>query len=371
MSSLIIPKENILQKVNLFRNSAIARKKILLGFLETNNINQFIIEKILNLESIEKNKNNNFYTYWCDGGLSWFYWFDKSKDYTEEDKLSMTFSNLKFNYLCNDIHMWQNKTKELYSIVQEIQEFILTNLEISTRIEITNFDYNKNTIPEFDFSYNSSGKLKEPNFNIKLIIDIGNEMEGGARKPKKNKKTRVYDFLKLKQELKVLKTEDSYIKKFFEDQHFSIEQLPIIDKKIIVEFNLEYIQPNFNLESFKNKYLIISTSTELNRKNLNRLNDIGLLTFSYLNTTKTEIESGLNVEKVRQLYMMRYLKSKHINISDYLQSLITTYRELYQNQKSFNIFFIEKIEEIANSIKSPYFSNFIDFIDKYLFKKPL
>lgn len=359
MTSLIPVKENIVQKVNLFRNSAISRKKLLLGFLETNGINNLITEKILNLE--KENKNNNNYTYWCDGGLSWFYWFDKNKNYTEEEKISMTFSNLKFNYLCNDIMIWQEKTKELYSIVADIQEYIAYNLQINTTIEETNFNYKKGALPEFDFSYNYS-KLKEPFFNIKIILDI---TTGGARKPKKAK---AFD-LREARDMKKNKIEDDYIKNFFSDISFSMDNLIILDKKIVLEFNIEYIQPSFNIPSFKLKYLLISPSSSDNRKNLNRLNDNGLLTFSYLSTSKTEVESGLNVDKIRQKYMLEYLKSKHRNFYDYLLEIINIYNDLYEKQWSYNTFFIEKIYDIANSHSFPYYSNFIDFADKYFMCK--
>lgn len=391
MASLI----NIQEQVNLFRNKAYQTKKNLFSFLETFKIiegehplaiNDYITDKFLLLE---KNINNqNEYTYWIDGGLSWYYWYKKNlKQANDEEIVSMSICNLKFHYIFNEILSWNNKTKELYFLTIELQKLLKTK-GIDSEIVITNFSYTPNSVPEFDFKYSLSPS-KEPFFNIKLILK--SDIKSGGAKAPKGKIDR--NLLKLKREaFKKYRAEEIKEREIenFKDgiSNFNISDLPSLHDKIIVEYQLEYFSPNENknkqkkpldITLFKDYYIdeyesFVEYSSFLSplfaRKLLNRLNLIGMLTYSYLNTARAEIESGINIEKIRQtLFFDKMLDlydyKPKLMISGTFDTIMKYYEEVFSNFRSYNMFFSEKLENLMLEYNLHNYAKFIDLTDKY------
>jgi hypothetical protein len=118
--------------------------------------------------------------------------------------------------------------------------------------------------------------------------------------------------------------------------------------------------------------------------NVNRLNELGLLTFSYLNTADKNTYMGLNIDKYRQSLFLR--KFKKINqqslntslhststyvanlsaIKNYYIKILNIYKILFGNRKkSYNTFFVEKIEHIICKYAHKHYEAFVDFVDKW------
>ena len=80
MSIVIKPKINLDQLVVDTLSKAIEEKKTFLSFLENfiiiddKSVNDYIAIELWKMEH-ELTFDNYNYTYWVDGGLSWFYWF--------------------------------------------------------------------------------------------------------------------------------------------------------------------------------------------------------------------------------------------------------------------------------------------------------
>lgn len=315
---------------NLYISNFFNNKKILYNLLEDNNINYFIADKIWNLE--HTNLNNNNYTYWTDGGLLWFYSLNKKKiNYTEEELLSIIQCNLSFDYIFNDIYQLKKKTKKLYKIAIEIQNFIKTTLKIDTEIETTNFIFDTNF--NFDNYNDVYEKNKKAFYNIKLIF-----------KNDKNK---------------------------------------ILNNKTVVEFNLEYILPNnitndiFDINSIKKNYINIpKNNTYKNNekplkllKNLNRFNELGLMTYSYINGLKIDIYAGFNTEKMRQTYFIKHFLSSQTKFKKYFENLLTIYKNIFKDTIKYNNRFIQTVEELIYTNTINNYEKFISSINNYFIIK--
>lgn len=377
---------NIPEQIRLFENQAISRKKLLFSFLEKfdigngRSINDYITDKVLLIENIEASDN---YTYWMDGGLSWFYWYKENlQEANEKELISMMICNLKFHYVFNQIIPWQEKTKKMCVIVEDLQK-LLSSLGIETEIELTNFTHQTSAIPDFDFFY-SGAKQKEPFYNIKLILK--SDKKGGSRSPSRRRLTKdeMYSMRKRKEsEIKERQVED--FKKLAEP--FLREKLPELNDKILVEFHLEYFDPYyvskevnvFDISKFKKSYIdefkyLTKYDSFIDpifaRKFLNKLNLYGLITFSYLNNSKKESESGLNIERLRQNYLLQKLNKFDIStplrtINKVFGDIKKLYIRLFEKFKCFNGFFIEKIDNLLLENNLVQYQSFIDFIDKY------
>ena len=377
---------NIPHQIELFETQAINKKKLLFSFLEKfdigngRSINDYITDKVLLIETREETPNS---TYWMDGGLSWFYWYKENlSEVSEKEMISMMICNLKFHYFFNEIVEWQEKTKKLCLLTEELQK-ILSGLGIETELELTNFTHNTSAVPEYDFTYNIS-KQKEPFFNIKLILKTNKR--GGGRTPSKKRAS-----LLSKEKSKIIKEREIKEKKV-EDfkklaEPFSLDKIGELHDKIVVEFNLEYFHPFsvkneenvFDITRFKRNYIdefkyITRYDSFMEpvfaRKFLNKLNIYGLITFTYLNNSKKESESGLNIERLRQIYLLK--KLNEVNISNPLRTINTVfgdikrnYVRLFEKFKCFNVFFIEKIDNLLLEHNLNQYQSFIDFIDKY------
>lgn len=366
-------------KITSFETQAINRKKLLFSFLEKfdigngQSINDYITDTVLLIENTEATDN---YTYWMDGGLSWFYWYKENlKEVSEKELISMMICNLKFHYVFNEVLQWQKKTKRLCILVEQLKT-LLGTMNIETEVEVTNFQHYTSGFPEFDFYY-SQAKQKEPFYNIKLVLKT--ERTGGSRSPSKTKKSKIEtERLKMEKtrEIKEKKRED--FKKLAEP--FSRDQLPLLNNKIVVEFQLEYFHPFniknevniFDISQFKERYIdefkyITKYDSFIEpvfaRKFLNKLNLNGLITFSYLNNAKKESESGLNIEKLRQNYLLKKIDERDINAI--FTNVKRNYIRLFEKFKCFNVFFIEKIDNLLLEYNLKQYKSFIDMIDKY------
>jgi len=378
---------NIPQQIALFENQAIDRKKLLFSFLEKfdigngRSINDYITDKVLLIENTEASDN---YTYWMDGGLSWFYWYKENlNEVSEKEMISMMICNLKFHYVFNEVVAWQEKTKKMFVLVQDLQK-VLSSLGIETDIEITNFTHHPSAVPEFDFYYNGA-KQKEPYYNIKLILK--SDKKGGSRSPSSKRRMTKLEMerIKMKKESEVKERKIEDFKKLA--QPFTREKLAELNDKILVEFHMEYFDPFnvskevnvFDIPRFKRSYIdefkyITKYDSFIEpvfaRKFLNKLNLYGLITFSYLNNSKKESESGLNIERLRQVYLMQ--KLKRIDYSNPLETINNVfgdikklYIRLFAKFKCFNNFFIEKIDNLLLEQNLKQYQSFIDFHDKY------
>ena len=316
--------------IKIYISNFLNNKKILYNFLENNNINYFIADKIWNLE--HTNLNNNNYTYWTDGGLLWFYSLNKKKiNYTEEEFLSIIQCNLSFNYIFNNIYQLNKKIKNIYKITTEIQNFIKTTIKLDTEIETTNFTFNTNFI--FDNYNDVYEKNKKVFYNIKLIF--------------KNNKNKIFN------------------------------------NKTVVEFNFEYIYSNtnindkFDINIIKKNYITIpKNNTYKNNekplkllKKLNRLNQFGLITYSYITNLKIDIYSGFNIDKMRQTYFIKHYLTTPTKLKKYFENLLSIYKNIFKDTVIYNIRFIQTVEELIYTNTINNYEKFISSINNYFIIK--
>lgn len=402
---------DIPRQIAYFEQQAISKKNLLFSFLENFNIgndrsiNDYITDKILLLENSGPTQDNqgiegNTYTYWMDGGLSWFYWYKKNlSEVTAKESISMSICNLKFHYVFNEIVHWQQKTVKIHTLMQQLQAH-LKLMNIDTELETTNFTYDPaRAVSKYEFYYEKIVQ-KEPFYNIKLILK-SNVARGGMRSPKKEKK--FYSTADIRKRREIRKTissihrEGEFKSKQVENfkklaQPFTHERLPELAQlngKILAEFQLEYFDPfkfvdegvsyRFDIANFKKYYInefeqkdIYQYNSIIDpvfaRKFLNRLNLMGLITFSYLNNSKKESESGLNIERLRQNYLIQKIK-KRKNPFDAINNIFGDVKSYYityfENFRCFNPFFIEKIDILLVEHNLYKYSTFVDTIDKY------
>jgi hypothetical protein len=118
---------------------------------------------------------------------------------------------------------------------------------------------------------------------------------------------------------------------------------------------------------------------------VNRLNELGLLTFSYLNTANKTTYMSLNIDKYRQSLFLRKFKkinqqtanpralhsaSTHVAnlnaIKNYYIKILNIYKILFgYRKKSYNTFFVEKIEHTICKYAYKHYDAFVDFVDKW------
>lgn len=431
---------DIFSKVQEYKNNSLTRKMTLFSFLEKLNLNEeeFSINDYItdNVLTLEKNDNPN-YVYWVEGGLSWYYWYYKHFDIgSTEDKfdtaISMIIANLKFHYIFNDYNIWYAKIAKIQKLIDNLNT-ILYEKGIICKIECTNFDYDPANIGQFA-SYQSNSK-KNPFYNVKLVFESYNgtlEMEGGSRKPSNIRNKFKVAFKRYGEQRKSLVSQaneelkqDLLNLKSFKDKidNFTFNQssVRLLKDKILVEFTLEYYHRSksmdkpFNISMFKDFYIYKQDKRPVNiepvqlfpalykRKMLNRLNYIGLITFSLLNTskaeTKIEPESGINVDNIRQKLFIDKFQNLTLNeFDDLKKELAVIYERIYKsnamdsyiyeshknlmivpileiassyynmlNSKylNYNFFFSDRIANVKYEIVYNYYNKFVDFIDRY------
>lgn len=405
----IKPKLDLNLKVQEIKKRAIENKKIFLSFLENfiikdnKSINDFIASYIWKDEN--ENYNNPNYTYWIDGGLSWFYWFNDNQKYSDEHRASMMMSYFRVNYTIINETIWKDKTKRLFYLAKEIQDLLETK-GIKTKIELTNFKYNITT-DDFEFTYDLNSLFKEPSFNIKLVLD-NSSTSGGSKGPIKAKLLKRRNLLQLKEKGKIKSSDYEERKQFIEklDKTSNVlipnlrkviavkpPEIPGIlqlikrmNNNIIVEFNLDYYhsidsinrERKFDLDAFSKFYIEKSIlrgydpneNYQVVRQKLNRLTPLGLMTFSYLNTTKVENEMGLNVDKYRQNKFLEIeLNNNKNKIELFYKKLLEIYIRLFSKFKSYNLFFIKKIKELIIKNSDVYYGDFMEYIEKWFVSK--
>jgi hypothetical protein len=367
---------NILNNVNEIKSKALYNRYLLRNFLEGfiinggKNINDYITFKLLN--EIEKDINPN-YTYWIDTGLTWLLWYEKNySSLDEEIKSSITTGFYKINYVFND-YSYREKIVELYNFTNELKEQInrkLTEQGLEFYIEIVLKNIEIKPDGSFNYIYDTKTLFKEPSYRISLVIKKG--MSGGARKPRKrtNNKTfkKIGEFTE-KITIDDIKINESLFKELNNDT---------FNNKIIIDFNIDYYHTKktegreLNIEQFKNNYLIIFKGTNktyeetklkiTNREKLNRLNEYGMMTYCLLNLSVIDDEFGLNIDKYRRELFFK--NKSRTSIPIFLEKILELYK-IFDKFKSYNEFFIDKVNEYINKFKSIHFEIFKDFIDRW------
>lgn len=362
---------DIQNRIDIIKKNAYDRKIKLFSFLENYpfyfndddtqlSLNDYITNEILTLENNEDKQNN--YTYWVNGGLSWYYWYNNMLTVPDlnidvknfDNTMSMSISNLKFNYIFNDMNLWNQKIIRLYEFVYYINR-ILDSYGFNCSIECSNFDYHVNPDGTQEFKSKQLDIKKPPFYNIKLVFNSyqSNEMDisGGATSPKTKKRGFTRSELKkrvliatrkLKEQNKKNQSiidREMLILENFKDKlkvatEFNIKtDEDMLKGKILLEFNLElYIPKNnisFDIQKFRNAYLAVNNNNPdikliaikgyknlpsiYTRQFLNRLNMVGLMTTTILNLskaeTKIEPESELSVDNIRQKIFINQLEN--------------------------------------------------------------
>ena len=383
---------DISSKISEFKTSSFTKKMNLFSFLEKViiykdlSVNDYVTNEILSLERREDISQK--YTYWLDGGLSWFYWYNQSFDINKDnfdESISMSICNLKFHYLFNDFNIWHEKIMRLYQIVFKLNNF-LKEKGIICEIQCTNFDYNPSAIPAFDSFYSFQIDSKNiPFYNIKLVFKSYEGplkmQQGGAKAPKKIKKE---EFIRALQQLKKVRTDKkeevnqlvlslNNFKEKLPDFDFTSENIELLKDKIFVEFQLDYYHPTkqdrkpFNIKTFREFYLVKESKEMIrtepveiypniyNRTLLNKLNDFGLITFSILNTskadTKIEAESEINIDNIRQkLFINKFLNLTESQFNDFIPNLDAIYQNLFKSDILTRVNYNDNKEIIAVAI---------------------
>ena len=386
MSIVIKPKINLDQLVVDTLSKAIEEKKTFLSFLENfiiiddKSVNDYIAIELWKMEH-ELTFDNYNYTYWVDGGLSWFYWFywyNNSDKFNEIERASMSISNYKIHYVINNEIIWKDKTKHLYNLLKSVQELLKTK-GINTKLITTNFTYENDM---FNFTYYTKTLFKEPNFNIKLVID-NTPLAGGAKFKRINKRN---EGVTNRMFINAVRTVINVKPEVIDDKILRQKLSSDFNNKLVVEVNLDYYhtitdpsrQQMLNIQTFNEKYVNISTirgyhpqeSYQTVRQKLNKLNELGLLTFSYINTTKAEDEMGLNVDKYRQKKFLEIaLENNREKIRKFYEKILETYELTFKEFKSYNVFFIKKIKELIIKNSDVYYGEFMDYIEKWFVSK--
>jgi len=381
----LIKKDLELYSENIKNNGFFSKKMFgifLKDIIIENNlsINDLIITKIWD---IEKNiKENSNYTYWFSGGISWQEIYSKDLNYTEEEELSISIGYNDIQYIYINSKDAENKIKILYNIIKNIKEILKININLDTEIICTNFICNENETDEnkkFIFDYISNRSFyKEPYFNIKLIIINTKDIIGGSKIKNNRKKTKNYKLIKNFMSI-ILQNQNRYISP--EEKINIINYIKINDfnNKSLFEINIECYRKssNFtidNLKLFNKTYLLkslINTDENENeniiiiKSKINKLNELGLLTYSFLSKTNKIQEMGLNIDDYRQkIFFKTNLKNNNNNISEYLKKINENYKKVFK-EGTLNNYFIEKISDLITIYSIDGYDIFIDFIEKW------
>jgi len=390
----LIPYLNmdINERVRTIKDDALNKKQLLRNFLEgfkinTTELGQIAINDYINFKMLNdfENSVNPNYTYWTDTGLTWSLWFnDNIKKLSYEQLLSITTGYFKFHYIINNKETLKEKIRSFISFATELSNKINERLEeqqlgFITEVKLVNIN-NQN----HEFIFDNTQLFKEPICNIRIIIK--NQHSGGARIKKYNYKKKLQKIGLKYQSQGTFGIMGKIMEKInIEEIVINIDNFKNLsdvsfNNKIILDFHLEYFYQNdkrqFNMVEYKEKYLEkyhLNKSYDfgdnkklLNREKLNRLNEIGMVSYCLLNLSLVDDEFGINVDKYRYKLFIDNYKLDKIN---FLKKLLDIYTEIFKNFKSYNAFFIDKINDIINKFQDLYFESFKDFIDKWFVSK--
>jgi len=369
--------------VNTFKANAFKNKLLLSQFLTLNlfrendkdyTINSWVEEKIL----AQENPLDNSYVYWNEGGNSWAKWNTGDVILRKEEEISMIPSSYDIHYIYISSHaIVQEKIKNLYKTMLDLQQIIFTIFNIKTKIITTKFtiEFNPATNEyKFDIPYEANF-FKDPSYNIKLVFDT-NPISGGSRISKFKRRHNIQGskkflatFLKTFNERNIIDITEQDRTSLIESGYASFNEKPILSFDIkyfhIIKSNpLLNVKTTLNIPLFKKKYI------ETNPGKINTLTKLGLLTFSYLTTTNRYDEMGLNVDKYRQdAFIKSEFKGNKKLTAHFFSALLEIYKAIFIDRKEFSIFFVEKIEEIISDNKISAYSEFIDFVERFVIAK--
>ena len=369
--------------VESFKNVAFKNKLLLSNFLTSNkfkindneySINSWIEKKIASAEK----PFNDEYVYWNEGGNSWEKWNTGDIILTPEEEISMIPSSYDIHYIyISSFKEVEEKIKELYSYTLELQQILLSNFNIKTKIIITKFTVNIDPVTnnyEFSIPYEANF-FKDPSFSIKLVFDTL-PVSGGAKIKSVYKKHNIEaskkflsSLLKTYNVKKITELSEEDKANLIASNYASFNQKPVLSFDIkyfhVIKKNPILTQKStLNIKLFKSKYI------QVHSEKINTLTNLGLLTFSYLTTTNRNDEMGLNVDKYRQqAFIKSEFKNNKENIAKFFNTLLNVYKALFIDRKEFNIFFIEKIEGIISNNKVSAYSEFIDFVERWVISK--
>ena len=365
-------KKSVLGKTKLLLNLFYEKKIIAVEGEENISINNWLAKQIITIEhGFEQSED---YVYWVSGGLSWKKWYElTTTKIDEEEKVFLLNGNYDVRYIYYEKEeLLKEKIKQIYKIIEELQKQLPKDMK--TTIITTNFSYD--TTENF---IEKNKMLNKKTYSIKLILNNIPEIQGGARKPRKSVASQSRPLFNLLNKQLINKEpipDDDYI--LYKEK---LNEKPNI--KTIVEFNFDLFKQSstskanreteklFTINLFKNKYLNISpfpyTHTDkydIIEGKLNTLNDLGLITYSYLHTTDREDNLGFNVDLYRQsLFIQKQRKRK---IAEYFKKILRTYYDVFLKTNFYNMFFTEKIDQIIYKYSSDLYEPFIDYIERWL-----
>lgn len=388
------------EQAHIIRDRAIANKKRLNNFLQAyviDDISKFSLNKWIANEfwKMEENYNKESqpeYTYWFSGGTSWLYLHKTSAYYTEEEKISLSPGFYDIHYLYINSKLAEKKAQEVYAILANLRT-ILETKGIKTKIITTSFTCDEST-NTFTFDYVNRPFFKEPNFGLKLVFDNGQvggvKSSHGRGKPKTKQSKSIFSEKQIRQEFLRIMMENPLPVTINQDE--LAEFLEIMNERSLVEIEIDSYRKGSNLTPHKinlfNKHYLITYKGAYEERSfspikdittiqttLNRLNPLGMLTYSYLKTTNKEQEMGLNIDNYRQqFYFNKELRGNKQLIAKTLKKIIETYNLIFSNTLSYNKFFIKNLELLETKYSIPGYEDFSDFIEKWfmsLFRKAI
>ncbi len=363
---------NIETQVNEIIDKTVSYKRFINGFLNSYNIqletdeipttiNKFIEKKISEMEF--PFITNNDYTYWTEGSLCWDDWYSwyASRDEIYNNSygvISMEASNYQFNYMITKKDLFEKKIKEINNFLINLRNKLKEN-GIYTKIVYTNLEYDSSN-DTYIFTYDYKSLFRQPYIDIKLVFTKPSSI-GGAKPPKS---TRSFGMPK-----PIARFPVDY-KPIIDIDIKRLEE-PVFVGKSVVEFSFDLFyatqtKTSIDISEVKKNYLhlsIVPTS-------VNKLNELGLITFSYLRTSDKENEFEINVDKYRQnMFINKKFGKKIFDLCNYLKKIIDVYKKIFITEKSYNTFFIEKIEKLFNKYSTSYYENFINVVEKWFISK--
>lgn len=386
-----------------------------------------------------KQKDAN-HIYWIGGNFSWNHLLCKETILDEFDNIATMIGHLDINYIHKEFDAHRNKVKHYYKLLRKLQDPLLKKHDIKTKIiaeyfdvstmrdEIIDGDINNRPIKHDDITilddenykfrfYESVmlGLFKPPLCKMRLILDNSDAMQSGGVKFKamhmptckmiinfikelglcihanfdqakleriKNDKnydgTNKYDGITIVEFTFEVITDDSFDEKH-NKRTLQASNIPAISDvdTFFKTFREVYIETG---DEYYESYDASNQNIADIRNSIKRLNERGMLAYSYLIQSDKKSNMWLNVDKYRQelFFKEKFYKGVakpadlqkseiYSDIAKYFEEeLLIKYKYLYGNLKAYNVFFVEKLEHIVYKHLSFYFEDFVDFIDKWI-----
>jgi len=329
---LSIGKYNLLKEINNIKSIAINNKKKIENLIKKLDINNYITIKLWELEKYYNRLKEHTYTYWLADAGSWKDIYDAKKKYTEEEEISLKLINYKICYLFIYKRDGESIIKYFYTVLNELKDLIKKNHNIKTDVITGNFYINEKG--RFIFEYENFSLYNQPVFSINLVL---NTEESNSKD------------INISKELNNKSLIEFEIQIYTEITYFTIENLNLFIKNYIKVPVLNYEGDNITMINL----------------NLNRLNNIGLLTQLYIANVNKMNDMGLSLNIIRRnIYFEKILKNKKSLIIEEYKKIEDKYLETYNNTAIINKFFIEDINEIIKKNSIPNYEIFIDFVEK-------